>query len=193
MQKTGQNASILIWAIFLSLIISLWFISMSTQINKTIKNNIALQKDISVSWEQNTLLSDKNIKSQYISNGNYLSIEDKNTYFWSLKSDEIKTFTFSWTSLDFIDIKIIQWGPIKFKYDIPSNSTFIKWLIQNQDIFSGALDWLNSNSSLQIENLWGYTLFQITSDLDFEKPEQKYKIWKKIWNKNVLIQSSEIK
>ncbi len=65
--------------------------------------------------------------------------------------------------------------------------------IDNKYSFSGSLDNGNRNSNLQIENLWWYTLFQIKSDIDFEKPEQKYQIWKKIWNKNVLIQSSEIK
>jgi len=192
MQKTGKNGSILIWAIFLSLIISLWFISISTQINKTIKNNIALQENISVSTQQNTLLQDKNSDSQYISNGNYLKFEDKNTYLWSLKSNEIKSFSFSGSILNFIDIEIIQWGPIKFKYNILSNFN-TGGLIQNQNTFSWSLSAINNESILEVENLWGYTLFQIKSDLNFEKPEQKYQIWKKIWNKNVLIQSSEIK
>jgi hypothetical protein len=192
MQKTGQNASILIWAIFLSLIISLWFISISTQINKTIKNNIALQDNISLSTEQYSLLQSKNSDSQYISNWNYLKFEDTKTYLWSLKSDEIKLFSFSGTVLNFIDIQVLQWGPIKFKHDIWSTFN-TGGLIQNQNIFSGWLSSSDKNSTLEIENLWWYTLFQIKSDLNFEKPEQKYQIWKKIWNKNVLIQSSEIK
>lgn len=192
MQKTGQNASILIWAIFLSLIISLWFISISTQINKTLKNNIALQENISLSTEQNSLLQDKNSDSQYISNWNYLKFEDKNSYFWWLKSDEVKIFSFSGTILNSIDIEVIQWGPIKFKYDIDTAfNTW--WLVSDTHSFSGWLNIADTKSTLYIKNLWGYTLFQIKSDLNFKKPEQKYQIWKKIWNKNVLIQSSEIK
>lgn len=193
MQKTGQNASILIWAIFLSLIISLWFISISTNINKTIKNNIALQKNINASSQQDNILSNENSTSGYLSNGSYLKIEDKNYYSSSLKINEEKSFSFSGTTLDFVTIDIIQWWPIKFEYSIPSISYLTGGVVQNNLSFSWTLNNINTQSSLKIKNLWWYTLFQILSDLDFKKPEQKYQIWKKIWNKNVLIQSSEVK
>ncbi|MDP2396646.1 MAG: hypothetical protein Q8S84_04375 [bacterium] len=39
MQKNSTKASILIWAIFISLIISVSFIQISTKINKNLKNN----------------------------------------------------------------------------------------------------------------------------------------------------------
>jgi hypothetical protein len=48
MQKTKSNASILIWAIFLSLIISITFISISTKINKSLKNNYNFTDEIKV-------------------------------------------------------------------------------------------------------------------------------------------------
>ncbi len=39
MQKTNQKASILIWAIFLSVVISISFLGISTKIHKNIKNS----------------------------------------------------------------------------------------------------------------------------------------------------------
>ena len=39
MQKSSLKWSILIWSVFLSLIISISFVSISTKINKNIKNN----------------------------------------------------------------------------------------------------------------------------------------------------------
>jgi putative exporter of polyketide antibiotics len=68
MQKTGKNASILIWAIFLSIIISLGFISISTQINKTLKNNKNIQQEISQSNQVQSILKSANPSSQQLDN-----------------------------------------------------------------------------------------------------------------------------
>lgn len=46
MQKINKKASILIWAIFLSLIISLSFLSISTKITKNLKENSTNNKEI---------------------------------------------------------------------------------------------------------------------------------------------------
>jgi hypothetical protein len=51
MQKTNKKASILIWAIFLSLIISVTFISISTKINKNLKNNSEIINNIKINNE----------------------------------------------------------------------------------------------------------------------------------------------
>jgi hypothetical protein len=45
-QKKNKKASILIWAIFLSLMISLSFISISTKITESLKNNNTNNKNI---------------------------------------------------------------------------------------------------------------------------------------------------
>jgi hypothetical protein len=59
--------------------------------------------------------------------------------------------------------------------------------------FSWNLNNFNTQSTLKIENLGWYTLFEVNSDQDFISPEKYYEVWKKIWNKNVLIESSQIK
>jgi len=46
---------------------------------------------------------------------------------------------------------------------------------------------------LYIKNLWWYTKYNITSMNDFITKTKKYKIMKKIWNKEVIKSSGEIK
>jgi len=46
MQKTETKASILIWSIFLSLILIMTFVSISTKINKNLKNNSQIIQNI---------------------------------------------------------------------------------------------------------------------------------------------------
>lgn len=190
MQKTGKNASILIWSIFLSIIISLWFISISTQINKTLKNNQNIQQEITTKNNLKNILNSQNPTSQYLEDGTYLNIPENNWYIWSLKEKEIKSFWFSWSTLDSIEISLNNWWPIRYSYDISTP-------YQQYDILtSGSISfsWNTSNTSiLEIENLWWYALFQINSDQNFTAPEKYYEVWKKIWNKNVLIESSQIK
>jgi len=193
MQKTGQNASILIWSIFLSIIISLWFISISTQINKTLKNNQNIQQEINKNNQIKNILHSQNPTSQQLDDGTYLQISEKNNYLGSLQENEIKTFSFSWTTLDIIEISIINGWPIRYTYDIWSVNQEYDILTSWSFSFSGNIKPSNNLSTLIIENLWWYTFFQIDSDQEFIAPERYYEIWKKIWNKNVLITKEQIK
>lgn len=193
MQKTGKNASILIWAIFLSITISLWFISISTQINKTLKNNKNIQQEISQSNQVKSILKSENPRSQQLDNWLYLSIQNSDTYIWSLKENETKIFLFSWSTLNLVDISINTGGPIKYKYDIWNNNQEYDILTSWNISFSWNLNNFNTQSTLEIENLGWYTLFEVNSDQNFTSPERYYEVWKKIWNKNVLIESSQIK
>jgi hypothetical protein len=57
MQKTNIKASILIWAIFLSLIISVTFISVSTKINKNLRENYSLTDKINLENEIGNIIN----------------------------------------------------------------------------------------------------------------------------------------
>jgi hypothetical protein len=57
MQKTNIKASILIWATFLSLIITVTFISISTKINKNLKNNSALTSEININNQVKNIIN----------------------------------------------------------------------------------------------------------------------------------------
>lgn len=192
MQKTNLHASILIWSIFLSIIISLSFISISTKINKVLRNNQDIQYEIINNNQLNNILNSDEIVSQQLNDGSFLNISDKKSYLWSLYNNQTKTFSFSWNTLENISIQIQNWSAIKYKYDIwdinQEYNILDSWFVS----FSGNLN-NDIQSLLTIENLWWYSLVSISSDGDFIAPERFYEIWTKIWNKNILINTAEIK
>ena len=193
MQKNDKNASILIWAIFLSIIISLWFISISTQINKTLRNNQDIQNQILNTNELKNILQSDNPSSQELSDSSYLNIINSNSYIWSLEENETKIFSFSWTSSENISINLENFGKIKYKYDIWTTNQEYNTLSWWTVTFSSNLTQTDNNSLLSIENLWWFAKFRLESNWNFISPEQYYEVWKTIWNKNVLIHSAEIK
>jgi hypothetical protein len=166
---------------------------MSTHINKTLKNNSNIQEHISKSNQITNILNSQDSSSQQLDDGTFLSLPDKNSYIWSLEENEIKTFAFSWTTLNLIQISINNWGPVKYKYEISNINQQYDILTSWSISFSWNLNTTDTFSTLSIENLWWYTFFEIFSDQDITVPERYYQIWKKIWNKNVLLQNQEIK
>lgn len=169
MQKSNINGSILIWSIFLSLIMSIGFISISTKIHKNIQNNIEFQNNIK-----------KNISSTWtvLFNNESIVEENKNSIIFGMKKSENKIISFSWSSQDFITLWILNWWPVELKYN--NNST----LIDEQYSFS----WNVSNIDINIENLSWYSLLEITSSAEIIKDNNGIIIWKKIWNKNLIKQ-----
>jgi len=55
-QKINSKASILIWAIFLSLIVSVSFISISTKITKNLKNSFNINSNLEKQNKINNIL-----------------------------------------------------------------------------------------------------------------------------------------
>lgn len=169
MQKSNINGSILIWSIFLSLVMSIGFISISTKIHKNIQNNIEFQNNIT-----------KNISSTWtvLFNNESIVEENKNSIIFGMKKSENKIISFSWSSQDFITLWILNWWPVELKYN--NNSI----LIDEQYSFS----WNVSNIDINIENLSWYSLLEITSSAEIIKDNNGIIIWKKIWNKNLIKQ-----
>jgi peptidoglycan hydrolase CwlO-like protein len=90
MQKNSVQASILIWAIFLSLIMSVSFISISTKINKTIHNNQKSQDEI------NTYISNLNNDLDVLSSEKYfIQQESPHIFYYSFKKNESINLSFS--------------------------------------------------------------------------------------------------
>jgi predicted PurR-regulated permease PerM len=65
-QKKDRKASILIWSIFLSLIISISFLSISTQITKNLKNANNLKNNLETENNINNLLKNTNNDTEEI-------------------------------------------------------------------------------------------------------------------------------
>lgn len=179
MQKNNKKGSILLWAVMLSLIISITFIAISTKINKNIK----------LSWEINNFIEEnnkislslKNWINKNISDNKVIIFENNKENVFSLKKWEKKDFSFSWSSDFSIDISIVNWAAVNYNYIFNWNTTS-SWVINYSKSFSWNLDNSTKTGSLIIENLWWYTKFLINSENSFETSEKNYKIVTKIWN-----------
>lgn len=186
MQKLQKNASILLWSIFLSLTIWIAFISISSQISKNLKENIWLKNKININS-----LKEKKIKDAIETNNfenielneNEIIIFEKNNYLniWLKENEEI---ILKIESNKNITIKINSWSPIY--YTNLSNSN-INWIVSNVDTF---LSWWNE---IKIKNIWWYSNIDIISETNFETEYKKYKILKKIWNKDIIKEKNKIK
>jgi len=170
MQKNNVSASILIWAIFLSLIISIGFISISTKIHKTVQSNIDFQENIqhSFSWTTNT--------------SEVIEYQSKYNIFTSLKKWENKNISFSGSSLSNISINILSGWPIALSFNNNTN------IITENMSFS----WSDNNTQINVSDLWGYTLLELNSSAEIIENDKKFIIWKKIWNQLLIKKYSEI-
>ena len=174
MQKINKKASILIWSIFLSLIISISFLSISTKITKDLKNNDLNNKNIlELSKIQNILKTSENDIEEVWNNIIY--IENK-TLKKSLKKDEIYTILFPTESN--ITLSLTSSWVIFYEYSWNS------WILRNND--PTLTETIDSNDSLKLINYSWYVSFELNSDNKFDILEKKYKIIEKIWNKEII-------
>lgn len=185
MQKTNIRASILIWAIFLSLIISVIFIGVSTKINKNLKNNSAFSHKIEVHNQIKNIINswsiDSNFKNTYLLNWDKIIFNQSNaTYAW-LKQWEKYLAKINDSSI--INIKINEWWPIKYKNNSAS------WLILGSKSFP-VTTW-----NLEITNLWWYSKIIISSSLNsnYLSKYRNYYIIKELWNKEIIKSKWKIK
>lgn len=186
MQKIDKKASILIWSIFLSLTMSIAFISISSQISKNLKNNNDLNEKINIKNDINNALIDaienNNFENKKISNNEILIFEKNNFLNIWLKNNENITIKFA--SDTNMTIVINSWSPVSYMNTSDSN---INWISSSSTTFS-TWTW-----DIIIKNLWNYSNIDIFSEDNFEKQYKKYKIVQKIWNKTIIKQSSKIK
>jgi len=177
--KYNKKASILLWAIMLSLIISISFITISVQINKNIKLSWNISKFLGEQNELNLRISEK--KSDSFWDNNILVFQDnKKIDFW-LKKNEEKDFSFSGSNDFSINIIKINWADIFFSY-YKNNSLTDSWIIDSSETFSWKLDSTNTTWILKIKNLWWYSRVFLETEIPFDINYWKYKIITKIWN-----------
>ena len=180
MQKTNKKASILIWAIFLSLIISVTFISISTKINKNLKNNSEIINNIKINNEVINIINSWsiswNFNNQYLTNWDKLIFE-QSPYKINLKNNE----TINLKSKIDNNINInITWSPIYYSW---TTNTWI--IISNWNIETWS--WI-----FILKNLWWYSKI-IINNSNIEKEFTNYKIIKKIGNKEIIKSKWKIK
>ncbi len=178
MQKRDKKWSILIWSIFLSLIISLSFVYVSTKVNQNIRLNNFLDQFF-YKWVNNNIWENE-----------YLLADQK---MYTVKNEESIIFLFSWTTTLTWTLKIKSWWPIYYEVKafswITENPLVYSWVISNINTttFTGDLTSTYNKAELNIKNMWWLTTFSIDSNNNFTWTWvlQKYKIIKEIWWKSV--------
>lgn len=188
MQKSNKW-SILIWSIFLSLIISLSFIFVSTKVNQSIRLNSALEQFFD---RDNKVINLINSGSLWDIWNNEFLVSTQNLY--TIKKQEKITLTFSWITVFTGTIKLESWWPIFYEIISYSwaNSTFeystvFSWVISSINLL--AFTWFLSNSynraNLSFVNVGGLSSFIINSDKVYTWAWKRYKILKNIGWKNI--------
>lgn len=190
MQKTNNKASILIWSIFLSLVVSLSFVFVSTKINQNLALNTYL----------NDFFSNDNKTTELVKNNSLWDIWDNSkllleTNSISLSNWESQIFSFSWSSDFTWSITIKEWWPLYFEtisYSWSLNNlelTTSTWIISDNKsfIFTWVLDLQYKKTDLIVKNLWANLIFKLETNTEIltSWTIKKYKITKNIWWKDV--------
>lgn len=187
MQKTSKKASILIWATFLSLIITVTFLSISTQINKIIKNNSNINETIKIENEIANIVNswsiDWNLTNSYLSNWDKIIFEKTNVKIVWLKSEETHTWKIIENNSN-ITVRVLKWWPVTFT----NWSNY--WIINYNDLDTFQV----SNWYFYIKNIWDFSEIEISSDTNANllSKYRKYTIFKEIWNKQIIKTNWEI-
>lgn len=187
MQKSNIKASILIWSIFLSLIITVTFVWISTSVNKNIKNNSSLVNQFKTQNQIKNIINswsiDWNYKNSYLNNWEKIIFERTNKNIVTLKKWETHTWKIKKNNSN-INIKILEGWPVSY-----SNNT-LSWVVKDIKTF-----WWNTIGDFYIKNLWWYTKFIISSDTtdNYLSQYRKYTVYQQIWNKEVIKTSWTIK
>jgi hypothetical protein len=186
--------SILIWAVFLSLVISISFMSISTKINKSIQNNSTIQKNSNFE----TTIKNKDYTDKDLWNNEEIIFDSNKSYKKTLnlnENTEIRIIN-NTNNTDF-SITINSWWPIFYNFTSFNGTTASwqtsSWIIEKIWSFTWYLDSNYNNGILYIKNLWWYTNFDLTSTQDITTQYKKYKINKNIWNKTLIKKEWSIK
>jgi len=190
MQKTEKKASILIWSIMLSLVISIAFISISSKLYKNIKLNNYLNSSIN----KKNILAEKITQSWWLIEKDEFLTFEQNSYI--INKEEEFDIIFEWNSNFSGRITLTNWWPIVYEvksYSWADNSYYnitSSWIITEKK--ANNFDWTLNNSydkvNLKIKNLgWiSKVIFETNNDnFYWTWITKKYKIEKKIWWKYI--------
>jgi hypothetical protein len=188
MQKSNINWSILIWAIFLSLIITVTFIWISTQINKNLRNNSDLVNEFKLENQIKNIISSWSInnkfKNQFLINWEKIIFDPFDKHITTLKKWEKYIWKVNTGSI--ITIKILEGSPVYYTQNTSS------WLVVlwTSEWFTNDWTW-----TFIIENLWWYSKIKITTNvlINYLSQYENYTIYKKIWNKEIIKTKWQIK
>lgn len=188
------NAYILIWAMFLSIIILVSFISISWKINKIINNYNTEEKSNNL----NEILKSKEFSNTQIWVDEEIVFEDSKIYKKSLEQNQNTEVRIKSTSNVAFNLKINKWWPIfysllLFSWSTSSWSITSSWIVDSNLAFSWSFSSNSDNWIIYIKNLGWYSNFELSSSGKLIKEFENYRIIKKIWNKSVVKKEWSVK
>lgn len=179
MQKTTTSASILLWSIFVSFTLMFLFLSFSAHLRQKIEGEINFWQTLSTLFQ----------KSDFSGTGKVLfpskSIQTNTSRFFSLQKDEKDEFRFTATQSVITNIRIQKWGPLSFVFWWFSGATYF-WaptssgFIETELTFTGYLSSSYDQWILYIKNLWGYTQYEMTVNMDYLRSSDSVKLVREI-------------
>ncbi len=193
MQKLEKQWSILLWSMFLSIIVALSFITLSTKIHKNIK--LWGESLIELSQKEKIQEAFELWKNSIIWENTVIIFEDNKEIILWMKQWDTHILTFTWTTDFDVELWVINWWAVEYNYekwaDMNTLISTSSWVINYSKSFSGELSWAYPVSRLELINHWWHSQLFVKSALNFETPEKNYKIITTIWNHS-LIQSQGI-
>lgn len=181
MQKRDKSGSILIWSLFFSTFIAFMFISISTSINKNIKDSATLSDYIDdYLLNESIEKAPMNFSSEL---GENETVEKKESTYSFYKND-IKEFRFNESSNININIEIKKWGPIHYIFLASSGSlnpwVTSTWVVSTSKSFFSWL-WTKKDGILYIKNLAWYTEISLTASWTIIPEKEIYSRIKNYW------------
>lgn len=193
MQKFNKKASILIYAIFLSLIISIMFIAISNKINLNLKQNKNISQNFDINdkienslkkiekdlhqlakipkiWEEKIKKILENIEKNSKIDEN-INIEIKKNFDFSAENSTIIILP---------ETRLSTQKGVELKY---RESGFSQEEIFN---FENPIESEKNFKKINFKNTWSYSKINIISNKFVIKKNMTYYVYENIWNSNVV-------
>ncbi len=186
MQKTNLRASILIWSIFLSLMVSLSFVIISAKVNQNIRLNNFMEEFLNKDDKLNDLV---NSTLEWDISDNETLTKIDNLY--TINNKENLVLSFSWKTDFTWSIKLKSWWPLYYEiFSFSWASTnltndYSTWILSDSTIknFTWYLNTSYDRAELTLKNLWWYSTFVFESSLEtmWTWTSKKFTITRNIW------------
>lgn len=191
MQKRPLHASILIWSVFLSLIISVSFLGISTSITRNLGKTEAITKQIQETQVIDALLKSETFEDTTLDSGDTLSFSSLTNQTFSLKQGESTEFHMENMSDISLDIEILHGGPIAYHFlriapDTPNAELTKSGTIDAAKSIVADVNSTYTTGILILKNLASYSTVTIASDAPVTPNTISYQIITDIGNTSTV-------
>jgi len=197
MQKNRQNASILLWSIFISMILSILFLSISTKITKNLKNNDDIIENSQIHEIIKKQIAIKDFSTIKLKDKEYLLFESIDPLIRNIKEKKELNILFnSWNTIN-LKVEKIYWADIYYEtyqwIDQNNITTLVSSWILSDEINKNLLDNSNNWWKIYLKNLGWESKIKVYSEKSCLPKYINYKIVKVIWNKQLIKEKNKQK